>query len=171
MSGGFWFKNMREVMLSTRLELITLYNWEEAIELPVSDDHEKYVASNLYSIAQAQFIPGVDAYAIYYDDKMVGFAMFGSTDIPDENDGMQDLRFWIWRLMIARGEQYNGYGKEAMRLIIEKARETGQKEIMVSTEPENVKAIRFYKNLGFEDTGIVQDGEEVFRFQMEKLDE
>lgn len=153
--------------MNIRLEAITRFNWDEATELPVTEDHKEYVASNLYSIAQAQFIPGVDAYAIYRDYRMVGFAMFGSTDIPDEEDGSKDLRFWIWRLMIAEGEQYKGYGKEAMRLIIKRAKESGAKEIMVSTNPKNVKAIKFYKNLGFEVTGIIDDGEEVFRLPLD----
>lgn len=154
--------------MNIRLEAITRFNWDEATDLPVTDDHKEYVASNLYSIAQAQFIPGVDAYAIYNDDKMVGFAMFGSTDITDEEDGSKDPRFWIWRLMVAEGEQYKGYGKEAMKIIIGKAIEAGEKEIMVSTEPQNVKAIKFYKDLGFEETGIIDDGEEVFRLPLEK---
>ncbi len=149
-----------------QLEKIDRMNWEEAIDLPVTEEHKEYVASNLYSIAQAQFFPGVDPYAIYNDDKMVGFAMFGVTDVPDENDGSTDLRFWVWRFMIAKGEQYKGYGKEAMRLIIKIAKEKGHKEMMLSTEPANEKAIRFYAGFGFIDTGIMQDGEEVFRLQL-----
>jgi ribosomal protein S18 acetylase RimI-like enzyme len=157
--------------MNIRLEAITRLNWEEALELQVTDDHKEYVASNLYSIAEAQFIPGVDAYAIYREDKMVGFAMFGSTDIPAADDGTKDPRFWIWRLMIAEGEQYKGYGKEAMKIIIGKAREADEKVIMVSTEPQNVKAIKFYKDLGFEETGIIDDGEEVFRLPLEKAND
>jgi len=152
--------------MSIQLKKIDRMNWENAIELPVTEEHEKYVASNVFSIAEAQFYPGVDAYAIYNADKMVGFAMFGVTDVPDEDDGSTDERLWVWRFMIAKGEQFKGYGKEAMSLIIKMAKEKGHKEIMLSTEPGNEQAMKFYESLGFKDTGEMQFGEEIFSLQL-----
>lgn len=143
--------------MKIRLEKINKDNWEEALDLRVAEDHKKYVASNLYSIAEAQFYPGCKTYAIYNDAKMVGFAMLG-VDTEDETD----KRFWLIRFMIAAGEQYKGYGKEAMKLIIEEVRKNNHSELVLSTNPDNEKGIRFYKSLGFETTGTIQDGEEVF---------
>ena len=152
--------------MNIRLEKINSENWEDAIDLPVSEEHKKFVASNLYSIAQAQFFPGVDVYAIYDDDKMVGFSMFGDSEFTYEETGKSEMQFWVWRLMIADGEQYKGYGKKAMQLIIGMAKENGYKEMYLSTEPENENGIRFYENLGFVDTGKMLDDEEIFKLSL-----
>ncbi len=151
--------------MSIKLEKINRYNWEEAIDLEVSEDHRNHVTSNEYSIAEAQFYSGIDAYAIYNDDKMIGFTLFGAA-IDDDNDEEEIVYpgslFWIWRFMIAEGERFKGYGKEAMRIVIEKARQAGYKIVYLSTDPDNAKGIRFYRGLGFKSTGVTQYEEEVF---------
>ncbi len=153
-----------------RLEKINGNNWKEAIELAVSDDHKKNVASNLYSIAEAQFFPGIEAYAIYNEGFMIGFTMYGATDEEteeDEDDVYPGTLFWIWRIMITEDERFKGYGKEAMKLIIKDAIKAGHKRIFLSTKPDNEKAIRFYKSLGFDTTGVIQYEEEVFVMELD----
>ncbi len=156
--------------MKVRLEKINGDNWEDAISLAVSEDHKKYVASNLYSIAQDQFHPGINAYAIYNEDTMIGFALYGVEDEPDEEDlkaAYPATYFWIWRFMIAEGERFKGYGKEAMKLIIGDADRAGHKKIYLSTEPNNEKAIKFYQSLGFKTTGVLQDDEEVYLLEIQ----
>jgi len=111
--------------MEIQLKKIDLHNWEEAIDLPVSEDHKKFVASNLYSIAEAQFFPGYNSYAIYAKEKMVGFALYGAGSESDEdnpdNNKYPYTNFWIWRFMIAEGERFKGYGKQAMQLVVQDA--------------------------------------------------
>lgn len=144
--------------MNIKLEKINRKNWHEAINLEISDDHDEFVADNIYSIAEGQFYTGMECYAIYNDDKMVGFAMYGQC--TDNDDG--DDRFWIWRLMIAEGHRRKGYAREAMKIILDEAREKGAKEALLSTEPENYKAIKLYKSLGFKGTGEMEDDEEIY---------
>jgi GNAT superfamily N-acetyltransferase len=94
-------------------------NWKEAIQLKVSEDQEEYVASNLYSIAQFQFLKDFRAMGLYMDEQMVGFAMYGI----DSDDG----NYWIYRLMIDKKYQGRGVGKQAIGKILEdiKANNTG----------------------------------------------
>lgn len=49
--------------------------------------------SNAISIAQSKFEPTLKPYAIYYNEKVVGFLMYNS--VQEELDG-----YWIYRIMI-----------------------------------------------------------------------
>ncbi len=135
--------------MSVKLVKINLENWEDALDLELSEDHKHFVASNLYSIAESQFYPDVTAYGIYHGELMVGFIMY-------------DTGFWIWRLMIAENQRGKGYGRQAMKLVIQEAHSKGNPCVGLSTEPENFKAIQLYKSLGFIATGKIDDGEEEY---------
>lgn len=60
---------------------VTKENWKELIRLKVRDDQTHFVASNLYSIAEAQFGDHDEGHwdffpcGIYDDDTPVGFLM------------------------------------------------------------------------------------------------
>jgi diamine N-acetyltransferase len=131
-------------------------NWQECVKLPTSEEHARFVAPNVYSIAEAQFYPlTVKACCIYAGEEMVGFAMYG----PEDDD---ETLFWIDRLMIAEGHRGKGYARAAMRLILDEARARGFSRVGLSTSPGNVKAIRLYESLGFRATGEVDDNEEIY---------
>lgn len=150
--------------MSIRLQKIDIHNWEAAIDLKVSEDHNEFVAPNVYSIAQAQFYPDVTAYGIFHHDTMIGFAMYGvvNSDPDEQDDDDNDNRFWIWRLMIDEDYRFKGFGKEAMNLIIQEAKDKNYPCVVLSTEPENHKGIKFYESLGFKATGKIEDGEEEY---------
>ncbi len=40
-------------------------------------EQQTFIASNLYSIAEVQFLDNFYAKGIYFDEKMIGFTMFG----------------------------------------------------------------------------------------------
>jgi len=127
-------------------------NWEECINLPTSEDHVRFVAPNVYSIAKSQFYPDtIKACCIYADHTMVGFVMYG----PREDDS--DL-LWIDEMMIAEGHRRKGYGKATLLLIKDEATPQGYPRIGLSTKLENIKAIRLYKSVGFRTTGETYDG-------------
>ena len=140
---------------------ITKDNWQECIQLPTANDHARFVAPNVYSIAEAQFYPDtVTACAIYAGDAMVGFAMYG----PDEDDA---TLFVIDRLMIAEGHRGKGYGKTALLAILEEAERRGFSRIRLSTNPENVKAIKLYERVGFRANGEMDGDEAVYIYTAE----
>jgi diamine N-acetyltransferase len=131
-------------------------NWQECINLATSDDHARFVAPNVYSIAEAQFYPDtVKACCIYADDEMVGLAMYG----PHEDD---ESLFWIDRLMIAEGRRGKGYGRAAMLAMLDEAVERGFLRIGLSTAPENIQAISLYESIGFVATGEFDGDEAVY---------
>ncbi len=64
------------------LREITPQNFRECIDLKVADGQENFVAANLMSIAQAKIYPTAKPFAVYHDNEMVGFVMYGF----DENE-------------------------------------------------------------------------------------
>ena len=140
-------------MTIVHLREINQDNWKQAIRLAVAPDQKRFVASNLYSIAEAIFNPTFAPLAIYNEaETMVGFLMHGAN--PDNDE------LWILRLMVGQQYQARGYGRAAMEEIIRrlKARPDCQ-EIFTSYKPGNHVAARLYQSLGFEDTGRIEDGE------------
>jgi len=145
------------------LEEITKENWIDAISLRVREDQTNFVASNAVSLAQLNFLEKFKAKGIYYGEKMVGFALYGSDEEDDE--------YWIYRMMIDQKHQGKGYGKEAIRLVIDdikKHKEDRHKTITLSYEPENEHAKRIYEKMGFREIdGFIVEGEQVARFSFE----
>ncbi|MEK3763332.1 GNAT family N-acetyltransferase [Solibacillus sp. FSL K6-4121] len=81
--------------------------------------------------------------AIYYDDEIIGFAMYGSFGLNKDT--------WIDRIMIDEKHQGKGYGKLAMiKLIDVVSKEYGVNVIYLSITEENRAAYNLYKNIGFE---------------------
>ncbi|MGX4668693.1 GNAT family N-acetyltransferase [Cerasibacillus sp. JNUCC 74] len=138
------------------LKPIDKNNWEEAIHLNVKAKQQPFIASNLYSIAEVQFLDDFVAKGIYLDHKMIGFAMFGID--PD------DHQYWIYRLMIDATYQGKGLGAQAVQLIIEELRQNKQANIpyvMIGYHPENLAAKFVYQKAGFKETELAPWGEQL----------
>jgi len=135
------------------LKPITIDNFWDVVSLKVGKD-QNFVASNAISIAQSKVEPSLIPLAIYSDQTLVGFLMYGI----DPDDG----NYWIVRLMVDEKHQRNGYGKKAMEIIIDKIKEDkSHKKLVISTNPENIIGLNLYKKLGFKSTGKIIDGGEV----------
>ena len=146
-------------MTTVYLKKINQDNWKQALRIDVAPEQKRFVASNLYSIAEAIFNPTFAPLAIYDEaETMVGFLMYGTNTDNGE--------LWILRLMVGQQYQGRGYGRAAMEEIIRrlKARPDCQ-EIFTSYEPDNDVAAKLYRSLGFEDTGRIEDGELVVRLR------
>ena len=139
---------------------VTIKNWESLIDLKVREDQREFVASNLYSIAQAQFGDDFEGhwdlfpYGIYEEDVPVGFLMYG---VNFEHPKQQA---YIQRLMVDEKFHGKGYGRFAMQKLIELFRADERiQEVGISYEPENVAARKLYASLGFVETGRMIEGE------------
>jgi diamine N-acetyltransferase len=139
-----------------RLVPVDENNWRECAQLPTGEDH-KFVAPNVWSIAEAQFWTGSRSCCIYHGDEMVGYVLFNLS----HNDA-GDLRLWWSRLMVAEPQRGKGFARATIQQVIADARQQGCLDIGLSTEPENLKAIRLYESLGFRSTGKILDGEMVY---------
>ena len=144
-----------------KLEPINDNNREAVLALSVRED-QPFVASNKTSLRQADEAnaekPGVARpFAIYADEKLVGFCMFAFD--PEGED--EDDRYWLWRFMIDKSEQGRGCGQAALQEIIKYFKDNGADRLFLSTEPENERGLHIYHKAGFRETGIIDSGEAV----------
>jgi len=132
-------------------------NWLECILLTTNkeDKHyifEEFVASNALSIAQSKIQDDWITKAIYVNEAMVGFTMYGLSS--------ESGYYEICRLMIDYRFQGRGYGKAALYKLIEEMNNVdGCKELYLSFDPNNIIARNLYESFCFKDTGRIVDGE------------
>jgi diamine N-acetyltransferase len=145
---------MTEIPPSVSLRPVTPENFNEVARMQVRDDQKHFVASNLYSLAEAHVFPGRKPLAIYADETPVGFLMYCYWE--------EHQQYWIFRLLVDEKYQGRGYGRAAMRLVIERMRALPDcTQIYISYEPQNNAARTLYASLGFVITGEIIGEEEV----------
>ncbi|MBU3113065.1 GNAT family N-acetyltransferase [Clostridium lacusfryxellense] len=135
-------------------------NWRECIKLEVAESQKKFIPSNLYSVAESKFENEMKIFGVYLNDIMIGFASY----ILDKQGDMN-----LYKLMIDRGYQQNGYGKRALIILIDIIKnETKNKEIWLSLHPNNFVAINLYCDYGFnqEITGLEEEDEIFFKYNI-----
>lgn len=146
--------------MSVELHPVTLENWEVLIKLQVREDQREFVASNLYSIAEAQF--GYEdeghwdfyAFGVYADGEAVGFVMYSL------NLKYSRFQAFVMRLMVDEKFQGKGYGRDTMQQVIAKLHaDTNIHAVGISYEPHNEGARKLYASLGFVEPGELIGGE------------
>ena len=144
------------------LRVITRENIRAVLMLKVKPEQECFVASNAVSLAQAYVYQGrAWPRAVYADGELVGFVMLDliGTDHAEYEGGTP--YYYIWRLMIDARHQGKGYGRAALLAVIEYIRSLpGAQEVKLSYVPKPGNPEPFYRSLGFEPNGVIdEDGE------------
>ncbi|MCG7504441.1 GNAT family N-acetyltransferase [Mesorhizobium retamae] len=129
------------------------------IALHVADDQDDFVATNAESLEEADENPACVPLGIFVDDEPVGFAMY-TLDADDGN-------WWIYRLMIDQRFQKRGYGRAALRAVVERMSAIpGCNAIYLGVMQENRTAAGFYHREGFRETGQILGDETVMRLEL-----
>ena len=155
-----------------RLAKITEDNFDECIGLVAKEEQKSFVAPNVTSLAEAYIalankecpIP----FAIYNDDKMVGFVLLLYSEANEEES---ENTYWVCRFMIDKKFQGRGYGKEGMKAVLNyiKGFPFGEASVVkLSYELENQVARSLYKSVGFIETGIIDDGEMIAKLNLKR---
>ena len=139
---------------------VTKDNWKELVRLKVREDQTHFVASNLYSIAQAQFGDDYEGhwdlypFGIYDGAMPVGFLMYAfNFEHPTQ-------QAFIIRLMVDEKQQGKGYGRFGMQWLLDRFRAHDRiRCVGISYEPDNEVARKLYASLGFQETGRMIEGE------------
>jgi diamine N-acetyltransferase len=125
----------------------------------LTDPSMKFVAPNAISLAEAHFNKHAWFRAIYAGRTPVGFVML------DDNDQEED--YFLWRFMIAEPYQGRGYGREAIKRLVEYVKtRPGAKELSVSCGQGEGSPEGFYLKLGFVHTGQMEGDEVVLRLPL-----
>ena len=154
-----------------RLVKVDTDNFEDLIRLTPDEEGKNYVASNIYSLAEAYANVAEGRFAmpfgIYDGNTPVGFVMIGY-DVADDDDDYDPEELYyvkdsylIWRFMVDREHQKKGYGTEAMKLALDYIRTfpCGPAEYCwLSYEPENKRAKKLYSSFGFVEAEKLPEG-------------
>lgn len=141
-----------------KLDEITADNLEVVLKLKVSKEQENFVSTTAYSLAQA-YVYRENAYpfAIYSDDTLVGFIMFGFYELRKQ--------YTLWKFLIDEKYQNKGYGKMALALGIEYMKKQYDiKEMYTGVAIDNDVAERLYHSVGFQLTGLIENGMKELRY-------
>ena len=142
------------------LREITAETVRDVMRLSVREDQKQFVAPNAVSLAQALFAPEAWYRAIYSGEALAGFVMLYDESLRPQPP--QKPEIGVWRFMIDAEHQGKGVGKEALKLVIVHVREKGIFEkLELSYVPSHGGPEGFYRKLGFEPTGRVDEGEVV----------
>ncbi|BAL90193.1 putative GCN5-related N-acetyltransferase [Actinoplanes missouriensis 431] len=141
------------------LESVTPDNYDACVSLEVHPEQAGFVAPNVDSLARAYVWPDGEARLVCLDGTPVGFVLFHPIDEKAPERGHSIVRF-----MIDQRFQGRGLGRRALAAALDWIAEHQRVDtVQLSVEPDNVKALAFYRAAGFTETGEVDEGELVLR--------
>jgi len=152
------------------LNPVTGDNCVPIISMEVHEHQKRFVATNAKSLSQA-YARWKDCgtppltYGIYNNDDLVGFMMIDYETAEENQDTIKEPCYYLWRFMMDKNHQGKGYGKAALQQAIAHIRTKPMGEaawFYTSVVPES-NARKLYQDLGFVETGDIDDGELVSR--------
>ena len=125
------------------LEKLDVNNWLKICDLSVTNAQKSFFpVPNVYWIGISRYEEKTDLFAIKADDEYVGLIGCGF-----DEDGITG---YINPIMIDHNYQGNGYGKNALLLIIEYLKNNLHvNRININHRKENTEAGKIYEKLGF----------------------
>lgn len=141
------------------LQEITEDSLSDIFSLEVAQNQSHLITNNAKSIAQAHFSKFSWMRAIYADNTPVGFILlYLDPDSP---------HYEIWRFMVDKDFQAQGYGRQAMEMVIDFLKDLPDcDEIYLCYVPEKGNASWFFKRLGFVDTGEFHGNEKEMKLEL-----
>ena len=131
----------------------------------LSESQKNCVATNAFSIAQAHYYPERAWFKGIYlvqEDQPIGFVMLDQ--LGDDLEEEDKPGIYLWRFMMKREFQKQGYGRECLDLVEELFRREGKKSFYTSCVLEEEESpYPFYMKYGFTDTGKMDDNEHVLK--------
>ena len=133
-----------------RLVSVTGANRALVAALELAPDQMDFVASNGESLDEAETDRDARPRVVMAGDRVVGFLMYEAED--------DEAR--IYRFMIDRAHQGQGYGKAALREVLDEIMGLGHiSHVSICYEPGNEAARQLYRAAGFVEEGLDEDGE------------
>lgn len=149
-------------------------NFWPLMDLRVTKEQENYVAYNGVSLAQAYETRADGKFAqpfgIYDGETPVGFAMIGHNSFDYEGVAeVEKHSYCLWRFMIDHRYQKRGYGRDALKLLLDYILTfpDGKEEVWSTSYVEgNDIAAKLYREFGFVDNGEKDEDELIAVFRL-----
>lgn len=139
------------------------HNREIVKSLRIKEEQSTFVETVEECLEEANQYKEWHPVAIYNHDEIVGFAMYGSFG-PNKHT-------WIDRILIDKKHQGKGFGKEAMKKLMDVVlEEYGVDTIYLSIIEKNKLAYKLYTSIGFEymNERDPNNGELMFHYRINK---
>ncbi|MFN3868389.1 MAG: GNAT family N-acetyltransferase [Hyphomicrobiaceae bacterium] len=147
-----------EPAVAVRLEPVAPGNRSAVLALELAADQQDQLDSNAESLAEARYDRDARPRAVVAGDRVVGFLMY---------DASENGEALLYRFMIDRRHQGQGYGRAALEALVREVAALGHvRAIVVSYMPDNEPARRFYRGFGFVEDGEDEDGEVMARLTL-----
>ncbi|MCM3718072.1 GNAT family N-acetyltransferase [Fictibacillus phosphorivorans] len=139
-------------------------SWRAAMELSVSPEQEKFVASITppvaIALAKAYIRPdgkNIEPYCVYHSGEMIDFFNLHYT-LGSKED------YWLFHFFIGEKFQRRGYGSETINALIQhlKQNHPSCQCLRLTVHPENEAGKKFYLKLGFKEEHILTFGEPTY---------
>jgi diamine N-acetyltransferase len=144
---------VEEIVSKVSLREITDENREAVVALRIAESQEGVVSSVADSLLEAEETPEGNPWyrAVYADDEAIGFVMLSwdVTPAPPRIIGP----WFLWKLLIDERHQGRGYGREAVKLVADIARDHGATELLTTYVVGDNNPQPFYTHIGFVPTG------------------
>lgn len=136
-------------------------NIEKVKGLKIKKNQEGFIETVDECLKEASLYKAWHPVAIYNYDEVIGFAMYGSFG-PNKHT-------WIDRILIDDKQQNKGFGKAAMKLLIDIVSQIyGVDTIYLSIVEENEVAYKLYTSIGFQymNEKDPSNGELMFKYEI-----
>ena len=136
-------------------------NREQVVAVGPREDQLRFVGTVAAALQDAADYPEAKPWfrAVYRGREPVGFVMV-SWDV--EPDPPHIIGPWfLWKLIIDREAQRQGFGREVVRLVSEIVRGEGASDLLTSYVEGKNSPAGFYARLGFRPTGERDENDEV----------
>ncbi len=140
------------------INIVSVENLQAVLDLRVAPDQISYIESTAQCLQEAEECSFYVPVALYADDELVGFAMYGF--FPDEQESG---RVWLDRFLIDAQHQGRGLGRIMLSALLDLLTEQfGPSNIYLSLYDDNQGALRLYEKFGFRFNGELDlNGEKV----------
>ncbi len=139
---------------------ITSANWRDAAAIRVGEGQLPFVAGSepvaLVVLSKAFVrVGGVDWWPFLVQDAGQPIGLLAVVD-----ERARDGQLALFHLLVDARHQRSGYGRAALRMVVELARSTeGCERLRLMVHPDNHAAMSLYLSAGFTQDGVDENGE------------
>ncbi len=145
-----------------QIKPVTANNLPDILNLKLLKTQQSFIETPQECLIEAKEYPNFRPVGLYYNEELIGFAMYGLfQDINSED------RVWLDRFLIDYHFQGKGLGKKMLQALIDHLLEVYDcDKIYLSLYEDNKVALSLYQQFGFTFTGELDTKQEKIMVKM-----
>lgn len=139
--------DVKELTKSKIKEIVKIYSEYDKKDAQIIEN----IYSKFYSKPKSKRNNNIKDYILIKDKEIIGFSGFNK-----EETETTDI-YWLNWTAIKKGYENQNLGSFLIKQIITEIKNRGGRKLYVNTSSKNLKGIKFYENLGFEEEARMKD--------------